>query len=25
VRQGEQDTGPIAWLLGLVAETARTI
>ena len=25
VRQGEQDNGPVAWLLGLVAETARTI
>lgn len=25
VRQGEQETGPVAWLLDLVAETARTI
>ena len=25
VRQGEQDTGPVAWLLALAAETARTI
>lgn len=25
VRQGEQDKGPLAWLLDLVAETARTI